>query len=79
MTMPTLNPRGTVCRCGRLKTEFEIPKDGYENIQALRTILFEYIEAYYNPKRLHSSIGYKSPDKSEMMYHKNQVKQTTKV
>ena len=55
----------------RLKTELEIPKDGYENIQELRTVLFEYIEAYYNPKRLHSSIGYKSPNKFEMLYYKN--------
>ena len=56
----------------RLKTELEIPKDGYENIQELRTVLFEYIEAYYNPKRLHSSIGYKSPNKFEMLYYKNE-------
>lgn len=63
----------------RLKTELEIPKHGYENIQELRTVLFEYIEAYYNPKRLHSSIDYKSPNKFEMLYYKNQVKQATKV
>jgi putative transposase len=63
----------------RLKTELEIPKYGYENIQELRTVLFEYIEAYYNPKRLHSSIDYKSPNKFEMLYYKNQVKQATKV
>ena len=63
----------------RLKTELEIPKHGYENIQELRTVLFEYIEAYYNPKRLHSSIDYKSPNKFEILYHKNQNKQATKV
>ena len=63
----------------RLKTELEIPKHSYENIQELRTVLFEYIEAYYNPKRLHSSIDYKSPNKFEMMYYKNQHKQATKV
>ena len=63
----------------RLKTELEIPKHGYENIQELRTVLFEYIEAYYNPKRLHSSINYKSPNKFEMLYYKNQSKQATKV
>ena len=63
----------------RLKTELEIPKDGYENIQELKTALFEYIEAYYNPKRLHSAIGYMSPNKFEILYHKNQIKQATKV
>ena len=56
----------------RLKTELEIPKTGYENIQELKTILFEYIEGYYNPKRLHSSIGYMSPNKFEAMYYKNE-------
>jgi putative transposase len=45
----------------RLKAELEIPKGGYESIKDLRSILFEYIEAYYNRVRLHSSIGYMSP------------------
>jgi transposase InsO family protein len=27
--------------------------------------LFKYIEAFYNPKRLHSTLGYKSPDEYE--------------
>ncbi len=31
------------------------------NLEHLRTILFEYIETYYNRKRRHSSIGYISP------------------
>ena len=56
----------------RLKTELEIPKDGYENIQELKTVLFEYIEGYYNPKRLHSSIGYMSPNRFETMYYKSE-------
>ena len=56
----------------RLKTELEIPKDGYGNIQELKTVLFEYIEGYYNPKRLHSSIGYMSPNKFETMYYKKE-------
>ena len=56
----------------RLKTELEISKDGYENIQELKTVLFKYIEGYYNPKRLHSSIGYMSPNKFETMYYKKE-------
>ena len=56
----------------RLKTELEIPKDGYANIQELKIVLFEYIEGYYNPKRLHSAIGYMSPDKFETMYYKSE-------
>jgi putative transposase len=32
-----------------------LPKD------AVRQLVFEYIEAYYNRRRLHSSLGYQSP------------------
>jgi putative transposase len=45
----------------RLKTELEIPKGGYENIVILRSILFEFIEGYYNRQRLHSSLNYEFP------------------
>jgi putative transposase len=44
-----------------LKTELHderldrLPKD------AVRQLVFEYIEAYYNRRRLHSSLGYQSP------------------
>lgn len=44
-----------------LKTELHdehlqaLPKD------AVRQLVFEYIEAYYNRRRLHSSLGYKTP------------------
>ena len=29
--------------------------------QAARTAIFEYLETFYNTRRLHSSIGYRSP------------------
>jgi putative transposase len=29
--------------------------------QAARTLVFEYIETYYNRRRLHSTLGYVSP------------------
>ena len=29
--------------------------------QAARTAIFEYLETFYNTRRLHSSLGYKSP------------------
>jgi putative transposase len=29
--------------------------------QAARTALFECLETYYNTRRLHSSLGYRSP------------------
>lgn len=31
------------------------------------TAIFEYIEAWYNPKRLHSSLGYKAPVQYELL------------
>ncbi len=29
--------------------------------QEARTAIFEYLEAFYNRKRLHSALGYRSP------------------
>ena len=29
--------------------------------QAARTAIFEYLETFYNTRRLHSSLGYRSP------------------
>ena len=33
----------------------------YKAEAELRTLVFEYIETWYNKKRLHSSLGYQSP------------------
>ncbi len=33
----------------------------FDRIEDTRTKLFEFIEVFYNRKRLHSSLGYKSP------------------
>ena len=57
----------------RLKTELEMPKRGYENLQVLRGILFEFIEGYraanrYNRQRLHSSLNYKFPAEFETQW-----------
>jgi putative transposase len=38
----------------RLKAELDMPKGGYESLEKLRSILFEYIDGYYNIRRLHS-------------------------
>ncbi len=35
------------------------------NAEDAQTEIFEYIEMYYNPQRLHSSIGYLSPNNFE--------------
>jgi putative transposase len=36
-----------------------------EDIHELQRILFPYIEGFYNHQRLHSAIGYKTPDEKE--------------
>jgi putative transposase len=55
-----------------LKTECfqnQIPRN-QEHAQAL---LFDYIETFYNPKRLHSSLGYQSPLEFEKAYWREQT------
>jgi transposase InsO family protein len=47
-----------------LKRE-EIYASGYHDLEHLRQNLEEFIERYYNSVRLHSSIGYQSPDEFE--------------
>lgn len=43
-----------------LKTEL-VPSSCFENLAQARTAIFEYIQLFYNPKRLHSALGYQSP------------------
>ena len=38
---------------------------GYATHGQARRSIFEYIEVFYNRKRLHSSIGYQSPEAFE--------------
>jgi putative transposase len=42
----------------------------YFDYTAARLAIFEYIEAWYNPKRIHSSIGYITPQKCEDLARK---------
>lgn len=39
----------------------------FENLNQAQSKIFEYIEVYYNRKRRHSSLGYKSPENFEKM------------
>lgn len=54
---------------GTLKTEMS-GNGPFEDIKDARTKLFDYIDVFYNRQRLHSSIGYKSPNQLEAEFHK---------
>jgi transposase InsO family protein len=41
----------------------------------LRAAIFEYIEGWYNTRRLHSSLGYRSPAEYEATIHHNTDRQ----
>jgi putative transposase len=47
-----------------LKTEL-VHQEHYATHEQARQSIFEYIEVFYNRKRLHSSLGYKSPESFE--------------
>jgi len=40
----------------------------FSDIQEVRHSVFEYIEAFYNSKRIHQTLGYKSPNQFEEIY-----------
>lgn len=48
-----------------LKTEM-VGDDKFNDLQDAEVRLFDYIEVFYNRKRLHSALGYKSPESFEM-------------
>jgi transposase InsO family protein len=45
---------------GTLQLEL-LDRQHWETKAELATSIFEYVEAFYNPRRRHSSIGYLSP------------------
>lgn len=60
----------------RYKTE--LVEDGqFENLEQAISETFSYIEGYYNRTRLHSGLGYQSPEEFEKNYQKNLVKGET--
>ena len=42
--------------------------DSFADLQAARLSVFKYVETFYNPVRLHQSLGYKTPDQFETEY-----------
>ena len=57
-----------------LKTEALPEGSVFINKDIAKTELFEYIECYYNRKRIHSSIGYNSPVKFEQSLQESSIK-----
>ncbi|WP_238402964.1 IS3 family transposase [Paenibacillus mesophilus] len=53
-----------------LKKEFIYCTKFHTKAQAQQEV-FEYIELFYNRKRIHSALGYLSPDRFEEQYYKN--------
>ena len=51
-----------------LKRE-EIYANKYRDLEDLHSHLEEFIDAYYNPKRLHSALGYQTPEEYEAQTH----------
>jgi transposase InsO family protein len=56
---------------GTLKSEF-VSFQKFQNYEDTYQKLFDYIEIFYNHKRLHSSLGYHSPVDFEINYAKEQ-------
>lgn len=50
-----------------LKTELT-DDERYETFDQARRSIFEYIRVFYNRKRLHSSLGYRTPEEVEQQY-----------
>lgn len=53
----------------RIKAELDMPKAGYDSLEKLRSALFEYIDGYYNIRRLHSGLNYLNPVAFEALYY----------
>ena len=50
-----------------IKTEL-VKRTTFKSRDAARLAIFEYIEAFYNPLRRHSTLGYESPVEFEQIY-----------
>ncbi len=52
---------------GSMKTELDIDHVTFETRRQARAAIFSFLETFYNRRRLHSAIGYRSPDQWEQI------------
>ncbi len=50
-----------------------IYRRNYDTIEDVKKDLFQYIELFYNRKRMHSVLGYMSPVAYRIKYDRNEV------
>jgi putative transposase len=56
----------------RFKAEL-LDKGAFECFEDAYTEIFEYIEVYYNKKRLHSALNYQTPCNFETLFNNNNL------
>jgi hypothetical protein len=67
-SQPVLDYRGVnaVCESFHATLEKELLRScSFKTRQEAKTAIFDWIEAWYNPLRRHSRLGYRSPDRYE--------------
>lgn len=62
---------------GTVKAEL-VDRHVFRSKDQARLAVFDYIEAFYNPIRSHSSLDYLSPDEHEAAYHQRQKEEAAK-
>lgn len=54
-----------------------LDSSSFETREDARLAIFSYIEGWYNHRRLHSSLGYRTPEEYESLYHQSTIKNTS--
>ena len=49
------------------KRELVYPRERFASRDEARAAIFEFIEIYYNRERLHSSLGFETPERFEVI------------
>jgi transposase InsO family protein len=62
---PWREARAEPVRRGRGHNQELIKRQSWKSRDEGRLVVFSYIESFYNPRRRHSSLGYRSPDDYE--------------